>query len=99
MYFRSMVSCSLDVDVFMNMISNVFQHETVLRTDAGNRGNWDREHCILGEKQLIESIESVVDNSIDQQGNVLPSSCFTESYNLPSFKSKINKLDLISLSS
>ena len=31
--------------------------------------------------------------------NVLPSSCFTESYNLPSFKSKINKLDLISLSS
>ena len=30
--------------------------------------------------------------------NVLPSSCFTESYNLPSFKSKINKLDLISLS-
>ena len=31
--------------------------------------------------------------------NVLPSSCFPESYNLPSFKSKINKLDLISLSS
>ena len=31
--------------------------------------------------------------------NVLPSSCFSESYNLPSFKSKINKLDLISLSS
>ena len=30
--------------------------------------------------------------------NVLPS-CFPESYNLPSFKSKINKLDLISLSS
>ena len=30
---------------------------------------------------------------------VLPSSCFPESYNLPSFKSKINKLDLISLSS
>ena len=30
--------------------------------------------------------------------NVLPSSCFPESYNLPSFKSKINKLDLISLS-
>ena len=29
----------------------------------------------------------------------LPSSCFPESYNLPSFKSKINKLDLISLSS
>ena len=29
--------------------------------------------------------------------NVLPSSCFPESYNLPSFKSKINKLDLISL--
>ena len=29
--------------------------------------------------------------------NVLPS-CFPESYNLPSFKSKINKLDLISLS-
>ena len=28
--------------------------------------------------------------------NVLPSSCFPESYNLPSFKSKINKLDLIS---
>ena len=26
--------------------------------------------------------------------NVLPSSCFPESYNLPSFKSKINKLDL-----
>ena len=31
--------------------------------------------------------------------NVLPSSCFPESYNLPSLKSKINKLDLISLSS
>ena len=31
--------------------------------------------------------------------NVLPSSCFPESYNLPSFKSKINKLHLISLSS
>ena len=31
--------------------------------------------------------------------NVLPSSCFPESYNLPSFKSKINKLDLISLPS
>ena len=29
--------------------------------------------------------------------NVLPSSCFPESYNLPSFKSKINKLDLLSL--
>ena len=28
---------------------------------------------------------------------VLPSSCFPESYNLPSFKSIINKLDLISL--
>ena len=31
--------------------------------------------------------------------NVLPSSCFPESYNLLSFKSNINKLDLISLSS
>ena len=31
--------------------------------------------------------------------NVLPSPCFPESYNLPSFKSKINRLDLISLSS
>ena len=31
--------------------------------------------------------------------NVLPSSCFPESYNLPSFKSSVNKLDLISLSS
>ena len=31
--------------------------------------------------------------------NVLPSSCFPESCNLPSFKSKINKLDLFSLSS
>ena len=31
--------------------------------------------------------------------NVLSSSCFPESYNLPSFKSKINKLDLISLPS
>ena len=31
--------------------------------------------------------------------NVSPSSCFPEPYNLPSFKSKINKLDLISLSS
>ena len=31
--------------------------------------------------------------------NVLPSSCFPASYNLPSFKFKINKLDLISLSS
>ena len=31
--------------------------------------------------------------------NVLPSSCFPESYNLPSFKSNVNKLDLISLSS
>ena len=30
--------------------------------------------------------------------NVLPSSCFAESYKLPSFKSKIIKLDLISLS-
>ena len=30
---------------------------------------------------------------------VLPSSCFPESYNLPSFKSEINILDLISLSS
>ena len=30
--------------------------------------------------------------------NLLPSSCFPESYNLPSFKSKINILDLISLS-
>ena len=29
--------------------------------------------------------------------NVLPFSCFPESYNLPSFKSKINKLNLISL--
>ena len=29
--------------------------------------------------------------------NVLPSSCFPESYNLLSFKSKINKLDLIPL--
>ena len=29
--------------------------------------------------------------------NVLPSSCFLESYNLPSCKSKINELDLISL--
>ena len=31
--------------------------------------------------------------------NVLPSSCFPESYNLPSFKSKTNKRDLIYLSS
>ena len=31
--------------------------------------------------------------------NVLPSSRFPESYNLPSFKSNVNKLDLISLSS
>ena len=31
--------------------------------------------------------------------NFLSSSCFPESYNLPSFKSKINKLDLIPLSS
>ena len=31
--------------------------------------------------------------------NLLPSSCFPESYNLPSFKSKIDKLDLITLSS
>ena len=31
--------------------------------------------------------------------NVLPSSCFPEACNLPSFKSKINKLDLVSLSS
>ena len=31
--------------------------------------------------------------------NVLPSSCFPESYNLPSLKSRINKLDLLSLSS
>ena len=31
--------------------------------------------------------------------NVLPSSCFPKSSNLSSFKSKINKLDLISLSS
>ena len=31
--------------------------------------------------------------------NVLPSFCFPESYNLPSANSKINKLDLISLSS
>ena len=31
--------------------------------------------------------------------NVLPSSCLPESYNLPSFKSNVNKLDLISLSS
>ena len=31
--------------------------------------------------------------------NILPSSCFPESYNLPSFESKIKKLDLISLSS
>ena len=31
--------------------------------------------------------------------NVLPSSCFPESYNLPSCKSKIDRLDLISLSS
>ena len=31
--------------------------------------------------------------------NVLPSSCSLESYNLPSFISKINKLDHISLSS
>ena len=30
---------------------------------------------------------------------VLPSSCFPESYILPSFKSKINKLDLIPISS
>ena len=30
--------------------------------------------------------------------NVLPCSCFPESHNLPSFKCKINKLDLISLS-
>ena len=30
--------------------------------------------------------------------NVLPSSCFPESYNLPSFKSKINELDMIPLS-
>ena len=29
--------------------------------------------------------------------NVLPSSCFPESYNLPSFKSKIKKRDLIPL--
>ena len=31
--------------------------------------------------------------------NILPSSCFPESYNLPSFKSNVNRLDLISLSS
>ena len=31
--------------------------------------------------------------------NVLPSSCFPEFYNLPSFKSKINKLHLISITS
>ena len=30
---------------------------------------------------------------------VLPSSCFPESHNSPSFKSKISKLDLISVSS
>ena len=31
--------------------------------------------------------------------NVLPSSCFPEFYNLPSFKSKINKVHLISITS
>ena len=31
--------------------------------------------------------------------NILPSSCFPDSYNLPSFKFKINKLDFIHLSS
>ena len=34
-----------------------------------------------------------------REWNVLPPSCFPESYNLPSFKSKISNLDLICLSS
>ena len=52
-------------------------------------------HCPIHE---ISQKSSFIPRTCNLR-NVLPSSCFPESYNLPSFKSKINKLDLISLSS
>ena len=38
-------------------------------------------------------------NNVSNLLSKASSSCFPESYNLPSFKSNVNKLDLISLSS
>ena len=59
--------------------------------------------CIVFIKELLTSQTLSRQSSFIPRTcnlwNVLPSSCFPESYNLPSSKSKINKLDLISLSS
>ena len=55
-----------------------------------------KSHCLIHELSLPQII---IHPRACNLWNVLPHSCFPESYNLPSFKSKINKLDLISLSS
>ena len=52
----------------------------------------------LPNPQTLSHISSFIPRTCNLW-NILSSSCFPESYNLPSFKSKINKLDLISLSS
>ena len=52
----------------------------------------------LPNPRALSHISSFIPRTCNLR-NVLPASCFPESYNLPSFKSRINKLDLIPLSS
>ena len=70
--------------------SHAFQPFTI------NKKKYDRGTCI--KCGTLSHKSSFIPRTCNLW-NVLPSSCFPESYNLPSFKSKINKLDLISLSS
>ena len=54
--------------------------------------------CSLPNPRTLSHKSSCIPRTFNSW-NVLPSSCFPESYKLPSFKSKVNKRDLISLSS
>ena len=66
------------------------------------RLGWCSKTYSMSSRQSPVQSHSQKSSFIPRTGNlwnVLPSCCFPESYNLPSFKSKINKLDLISLSS
>ena len=55
-------------------------------------------HVSLSNPQTLSQKSSFIPRTCNLW-NILPFSCFPESYNLPTFKSKINKFDLISLSS
>ena len=70
----------------------------LLEAFDGARGTGSSQALTLSHP-LLETEQSSFIPRTCNLWNVLPSSCFPESYNLPSFKSKINKLDLISLSS